>query len=93
MTNNDHGAQPPADANHDIYEELIDMWRSIVPTVPQTFTHDTSLFSAGGDSLSVLRLIAEARERWGVGASIRDVFAKPTIRTVGELISNHQGKG
>lgn len=76
-----------ADARqNDIHQELTAMWRSIVPSAPPTVTCDTSLFRAGGDSLSVLRLIAAARERWGVDASIREVFTEPTIRTVGRLV-------
>ena len=76
----------PADVGGDSTEErpldgaeqaIAELWLAVLGRgVPRR--HD-NFFHAGGTSLSAMRLVARARKRFGINASVRNVFDHPTV--------------
>jgi amino acid adenylation domain-containing protein len=58
-------------------QAIAELWLAVLGRgVPRR--HD-DFFHAGGTSLSAMRLVARARERFGINASVRNVFDHPTV--------------
>ncbi|GAA3602982.1 non-ribosomal peptide synthetase [Kineosporia mesophila] len=58
-------------------QALSPLWAEAVGTT--AIDPDEGFFTAGGDSLAALRLVAAVRERFGVPVSARDLFATPSL--------------
>nr|WP_261994072.1 amino acid adenylation domain-containing protein [Streptomyces sp. t39] len=54
---------------------------------------DDSFFSLGGHSLLAARLTNRVAEALGVRLTIRDVFARPTVAGLAELVAGRSGSG
>jgi amino acid adenylation domain-containing protein len=66
--------------------EIAELWR--------TFLHhhagaESSFFAIGGDSLISVRLLDLVHRNFGVRVSLRQFFARPTIRALASTISRH----
>ena len=58
-------------------QAIAEIWLAVLGRgVPRR--HD-DFFHAGGTSLSAMRLVARARKRFGINASVRNVFDHPTV--------------
>jgi amino acid adenylation domain-containing protein len=76
------GQEPPAGAAE---AALARLWCELlqVPAVGR----DDSFFELGGDSLLATRLLDAIRRRFGVDATLRRLFATPTVRDLAVLIA------
>lgn len=74
---------PAATDTSAVERRLLAIWREIVGSSDCDL--DSNLFATGGDSLDVLRLIAEA-ETLGVSLTMSEVFSTPSLR---ELCQRH----
>lgn len=50
------------------------------------FDRDSSFFAVGGSSISVVKLIAQARQDLGVAPSLKQVFQDPHLRSIADTI-------
>jgi len=58
-------------------QAIAELWLAVLGRgVPR---RHNDFFHAGGTSLSAMRLVARARERFGIHASVRNVFDHPTV--------------
>ncbi|MBW8683320.1 non-ribosomal peptide synthetase [Chitinophaga rhizophila] len=74
-------------ANH-TEQVLMDIWISILDTTAISVTDN--FFDLGGHSLKAAALVSEIYDRFDVDISIGEIFAAPTIRQLGDLISQQE---
>jgi amino acid adenylation domain-containing protein len=80
-----HAAPSPAvSASLDTTGKLADIWRIVLKT-PEVGIHD-NFFSVGGHSLLILQLQSLIRRRFSREVSIPDLFARPTIAELAEIL-------
>jgi aryl carrier-like protein len=76
----DTGGEPGTDGDGALSqaeERLVQIWKQVLQV--ETVTVDDDFFSLGGDSLRILRVLAEA-EASGLGLSLVQLFEHTTIR-------------
>jgi amino acid adenylation domain-containing protein len=79
---------PTVSASLDTTGKLADIWRIILKT-PEVGIHD-NFFSVGGHSLLILQLQTLIRRRFSREVSIPDLFARPTIAEIAEILDSPQ---
>jgi amino acid adenylation domain-containing protein len=68
-----------------VEEELAGIWGEVLGL--ERVSVDAAFFDLGGNSLAVVRMIAEIRERLGVDLPVRTLFSiEPTIAAIGEQV-------
>ncbi|KAL7271990.1 NRPS [Rhizina undulata] len=70
-------------------EQMRDIWSQLLSLPPQLISVESSFFDLGGDSISVIRMVSEAR-RAGLMISVQDVFTLKTNRSLSRLVSEEQ---
>jgi amino acid adenylation domain-containing protein len=75
---------PAVSASLDTTGKLADIWRIILKT-PEVGIHD-NFFSVGGHSLLILQLQSLIRRRFSREVSIPELFARPTIAELAEIL-------
>lgn len=71
--------------------QLANLWRELLP-VGRVRSAD-HFFRLGGHSLLAMRLVARVREVFGVGLTVRQVFARPTLAALAEWIDEQRSAG
>lgn len=66
------------------------IWREVL-TCNQVGIDD-NFFELGGDSLSATRAFARINRNFGTAMTLREVLEHPTIRSLGELVSESKGR-
>jgi acyl carrier protein len=66
--------------------ELASLWSEVLG-IERIGIHD-SFFELGGHSLSAVRVMARLQTRSGVQLSLRDVFDRPTIAALAQLVAS-----
>lgn len=94
----DRAALPPADRGRrratvsyvaprtQLEAQLAEIWRDVVG-VTEIGAYD-DLFEIGGHSLTVLRVAAQIRDKFGVNVSIEDLFAQTTVARQARLVES-----
>ena len=67
-----------------VTEELAGLWRSLLGV--EEVGDSSNFFALGGDSLLMVRLIAQAKRSFGVQLAIRDVLSTPTLRGIADQV-------
>lgn len=62
-------------------EQMRDIWSSLLSIPPHLISAESSFFDIGGDSISVIRMVSEARKA-GFMISVQDVFANRRLSLV-----------
>ncbi len=79
-----------ADAPATIAEEtLVEIWAAILKLAPYQIPVTRSFFELGGHSLLIMMMIARIQETFSVRLTAAEVFARPTVRGLAELIEEH----
>lgn len=80
-------AQPAADdGQHSAIEnQLQGIWQAVLPTGRVEKTHD--FFSAGGNSLSALRILTQVRKTFGVSLPLESVYQFNTVQAMAAHIA------
>lgn len=66
-------------------EALIDIWKELLDK-EEIKTHN-NFFDLGGHSLKVISMISQVKKKMNAEISIKDVFIRPNIKSLAELIS------
>lgn len=69
-------------------EQLCQLWVSILGDTGIPITRDSDFFSAGGNSLSLLRLQIEIRKAFGIDIGIPELFRAGTLSTLARRLSS-----
>jgi amino acid adenylation domain-containing protein len=85
LLNKRHSKEIIAPANQ-MEEQLLSIWKEMLGN-KEISTHD-SFHQIGGNSLSLMRLIARIYKEYGVRISLNELFQNLTISKQAELISN-----
>lgn len=72
----------------DMELRLQDIWARVLNMETDDIGADDSFFRLGGDSISAMKLVAHARHS-GLGLSIANVFATPTLSALAETTSSN----
>lgn len=75
------GGSEPVD---DVERKLVEIWRTILELDEVGTTE--SFFDLGGDSLSVITLLAAAETEFGCEIQVPDLLRDPTIRSIGRIV-------
>ena len=67
-------------------EKLIEIWAEVLKLPPHRIPVARSFFELGGHSLLIMVLIARVQQTFSVRLAVADVFARPTVRGLAELI-------
>lgn len=74
----DYGTEAESEPPREGFETLIaEIWIEVLGR--RTLGRSDSFFSVGGNSLSAIQVLSRLRGRFGLGVSVRDFFARPTI--------------
>ena len=74
----------PRDARE---QQLAQVWSEVLRVDPISI-HD-NFFDLGGHSLLIMQVLSRLRERFGVKATVREVFERPTIAEIAELLNSN----
>ncbi|PYI01631.1 nonribosomal peptide synthase [Aspergillus sclerotiicarbonarius CBS 121057] len=61
---------------------LVELWATTLSIEPGAIRGDDSFFELGGDSVSAMKLVATARDKYKLSLSVPQVFRYPTIRQI-----------
>lgn len=75
-----------SEALNNVERQLADIWKELLNR-QGTIGSDHNFFELGGHSLKVTELIVAIEEKFGIEISIGDVFEKPTLGDLAEIIS------
>ena len=78
--------EPPAGETEKLVAEL---WAELLER--DRIGRRQSFFALGGDSLLATRLVETVRLRYGVGLSLRQIFAAPTVAQLAALVDAERG--
>jgi len=80
----------PRDARE---QQLAQVWSEVLRVNPISI-HD-NFFDLGGHSLLIMQVLSRLRERFGFQMTVREVFERPTIAEIAELLNSdgHGGSG
>jgi aryl carrier-like protein len=80
----------PRDARE---QQLAQVWSEVLRVNPISI-HD-NFFDLGGHSLLIMQVLSRLRERFGVQVTVREVFERPTIAEIAELLNcnGHRSSG
>ncbi|KAK3216152.1 hypothetical protein GRF29_8g2302175 [Pseudopithomyces chartarum] len=76
--------QPTTEAERQMQQ----LWAQVLNIAPENISLDDSFFQLGGDSISAMRLVGEARKE-GVQLSVADLFRHPVLAALAGLRTNH----
>ncbi|MDQ3431504.1 MAG: acyltransferase domain-containing protein, partial [Actinomycetota bacterium] len=86
------GDVDPGDATHgDVAVAMARMWRALLGEVEVDRT--ANFFALGGDSLLMVRLIAQIRRDFGVELSLRETLVQPTVDAIARLVARRREVG
>jgi amino acid adenylation domain-containing protein len=74
----------PRDARE---QQLAQVWSEILRVDPISI-HD-NFFDLGGHSLLIMQVLSRLRERFGMQVTVREVFERPTIAEIAELLNSN----
>jgi acyl carrier protein len=60
--------------------QLVEIWSEVLQLKKEAISISTSFFELGGHSLKAILLTNKINKEFGVGISIKDVFAKKTVQ-------------
>jgi amino acid adenylation domain-containing protein len=72
-----------------VEEQLAAIWAEVLE-IERVGVHD-DFFALGGHSLLATRILARIRQAFGVELSLREVFRRPTVARLAELVAAPQG--
>jgi amino acid adenylation domain-containing protein len=80
----------PRDARE---QQLAQVWSEVLRVNPISI-HD-NFFDLGGHSLLIMQVLSRLRERFGMQVTVREVFERPTIAEIAELLNcnGHRSSG
>lgn len=67
-----------------VEEQMKDIWGQLLSLPPHLISAESSFFDIGGDSISVIRMVSEARKA-GLMISVQDVFTFKTNRRLSQV--------
>jgi tyrocidine synthetase-3 len=67
-------------------EKLVEIWAEILKLAPYQIPVTRNFFELGGHSLLIVMLVARIQQTFAVRLAVTDVFARPTVRGLAELI-------
>lgn len=70
-----------------IEAEISNIWNRIL-NQNIDYSPDSSFFAVGGDSMMLISLLVEIRKKWGVRLDSSSIYGNPTIREIGNKISD-----
>lgn len=77
--------EPQFEANT-VTQALAALWAEVLGATPSNGTDD--FFELGGDSLRMMRLIAQVEARWGVSVGIQSLFEHSTLDEMARLLES-----
>ncbi|HEY5837250.1 type I polyketide synthase [Streptomyces sp.] len=84
-------ADPAAAATAAVADTVARMWRALLGEVEVDLT--ANFFALGGDSLLMVRLIAQIRRDFGVELSLREALVQPTVEALARRIVTRREAG
>jgi len=85
--------RPGKAARHDsqfeansVLQALAAMWAEVLEATPSSGSDD--FFEMGGDSLRMMRLVAQVEARWGADVGIRSLFEHSTLQKMARLLES-----
>ncbi|SHE68680.1 fengycin family lipopeptide synthetase D/tyrocidine synthetase-2 [Seinonella peptonophila] len=70
----------------DLEKKLVSIWEEVLQIT--NIGIDDNFFSLGGHSLKGIALLARIEKQYHVSLSLRDLFAHPTVQSLGEVIQS-----
>ena len=67
-----------------VEEQIAAIWREVLHT--DRISAEDSFFDLGGHSLLATQLVSRVRKNLGVDLTLREVFARPTVRAIAEQV-------
>jgi acyl carrier protein len=72
-----------------VEESLAEIWSEVLRV--DTIGRNDNLFSLGGDSISIVRIISRIYQRFGVEILLAECFDSPTVSELATLIKTNSG--
>ncbi|WP_309384636.1 non-ribosomal peptide synthetase [Cerasicoccus frondis] len=69
-------------------QSLAEIWMRILKI--DSVCRDDDFYNVGGDSLASMQLIFQIEKEWGIEFSVKDLFDRPTLHQMAELLAQRQ---